>query len=409
MNKSETRVIYVTRDIERALGMEPNADYLIVTNDTPYSEILKQKYPDFITLISSSTGDLLDTAELLEADQTRSLVNGQNKPAAILVFKNYNKVELIVKANDWHLLNPPVELAEKVENKISQIDWLGKDADVLLPKHRIVLAKDITWSNKPFVIQWAHGHTGSGTLLIQDKNDLEELKEKFPERQARVTEFIKGPSFTVNAIVTTDRILSGNISYQITGAAPFTDNIFTTIGNDWSLTHSLLSETEISTIAQIIEKIGRKLQKEKWLGLFGLDFIRDDERNQIYLVEINARQPASTTFESTLQKEIRQKGLHGPTTFEAHLASLLEQPLSEDLIPINDGGQIVQRITKLVMSVSEQTIQALEFAGYKAILYPNTEDNTDLLRIQSSRGLMENHNKFNARGKEIIDILGNNQ
>src|SRR6185295_8622412 len=132
----------------------------------------------------------------------------------------------------WKLLNPPAVLAEKIENKISQISWLG-DLAKYLPPHKVEIMKDIQWAGEPFILQWAHGHTGEGTVLVRSEADIATLRHKFPDRRTRATSFIYGPSFTVNVVVGHDKILPGNINYQITGAEPFTTNAFSTVGNDW--------------------------------------------------------------------------------------------------------------------------------------------------------------------------------
>jgi hypothetical protein len=52
------------------------------------------------------------------------------------------------------------------------------------------------------------------------------------------------------------------------------------------------------------------MSAQGWRGLFGIDVIKDLERNAIHLIEINARQPASTSFEAKLQnctQRIRDK------------------------------------------------------------------------------------------------------
>lgn len=65
-----------------------------------------------------------------------------------------------------------------------------------------------------------------------------------------------------------------------------------TVGNDWSRAHSLPDNT-ISQIAMITKKVGDGLFEEGFRGLFGLDLIVDD-KGKAFLIEINARQPAST-------------------------------------------------------------------------------------------------------------------
>ncbi len=405
-SSQKTVILYVTRDIERALGMEPNEAYQIVANKTAYAVSIQQKYPDFVHLVDSDkkNDSLLDTWEILEYLEKNtdkfSRLNFQDQNTHILVFKNISKIEEICKKNGWSLLNPSCTLAEKIENKMTQVEYLGALGEKYLPPHSLKLTKEIMWEKKPLVIQWAHSHTGLGTTVINSADELRAIKDKFPERMARVSAFVSGPSFTLNVAVGAPKISLGNISYQITGIPPFTENPFTTIGNDWSLTHSLLNETEIAFIETMADEIANKLLADGWKGLFGIDIMRDDELDKIFLIEINARQPASTTYESQLQSKNRELGVDGQTIFEAHLGIG-----SGQIIPINDGSQIIQRVTRLTQSISAKQITSFKDAGYDTILYSNVEENEDLLRIQSEMGIMETHGRFNKRGKEIIELL----
>jgi len=395
-------ITYITRDIERALGMDPSANYHIVSNKCPYSESIKNKFPDFVTLIESPAKPM-GTSDLITA------FSKDHKPEAansdLLVFKNTSRVEQFATTEGWHLINPKATLGETIETKMSQVEWLGDLGKKYLPKNSISIASNLAWTGKPFILQWDHGHTGGGTVLISREGDLKYIKEKFPNRMTRRTEYVRGPSFTVNVVVAQHKILVGNISYQITGTLPFTDNIFATVGNDWGLTHSLLNEDEIEYIQEMARNIGKKMNISGWRGLFGIDVIRDDDKNVINLIEINARQPASTTFESVLQQKYRAQGVKGLTTFEAHIKALQGEDLKDELIPINDGAQILQRITRAIQTISPEKVAKIESAGYSTVPYVNTMHNEDLLRIQSELGIMETHGRFNKRGKEILDII----
>lgn len=391
-------IIYVTRDIERAAAGLGMPDFFILTNAHPYAQELKERYPNSIFLIESE--ETLDTHELLSHTEAMAIIDKLN--ADIVVFKTTSHIEKICSEKGWNLLNPKASSAEKIENKITQVAWL-QELESLLPPHKILLTKDIVWDKKPFMIQWAHSHTGDGTLLIQSEKDLDLVRSKFPEREARVTDFIKGPMFTMNIVTTPDSILKGNLSYQITGILPFTENPWSTIGNDWSIPHTILSEAHIEKIHAMADMIGKKMQEEKWKGLFGIDVIYDEERDSLHLIEINARQPASTTYESQLQQLLRIQGSTGSTTFEAHIHALTSHTSREQLVFINDGAQILQRVIREGQTVHPEGLRA---AGYTTISYPNTKTNADLLRIQSQRGIMETHMKFNTRGKHIIELLG---
>lgn len=260
----------------------------------------------------------------VSGEETLDLLKKVPTGTNVVVFKNNAAIERYCKENGIILLNPPAELSEKIENKITQVKWLG-ELSSLLPKHEITLVKNILW-NTPYILQWAHSHTGEGTLYIED---IKEIKEKFPDREARITQYIEGPIFTVN-IVVGDTIEVGNISYQITGLKPYTENRFASVGNDWSLANKIAPKKEIIDIA---EKIGARMKSSGWKGLFGIDVVHGDK---VYLLEINARQPASATYESILQKT--------NTIFENHIKALLGEPLHTNT-PIIEGAQIINRRT----------------------------------------------------------------
>ncbi|MDP3962540.1 MAG: hypothetical protein Q8Q03_01600, partial [bacterium] len=149
MKFGETPIIYVTKDKERAGGVPEGNGYSILSGDG-----------------TKSTLELLQNSNLPEGSR-------------ILVFKNSMQIEELAKEKNWELLNPSAKMAEKVENKITQVEWLG-DLVRFLPEHRVAIAKDITMETSSFILQWAHSHTGDGTFLIQKESELKEIQKQFP-------------------------------------------------------------------------------------------------------------------------------------------------------------------------------------------------------------------------------------
>jgi len=383
-------VIYVTRDLERALGLPTTTPgYHIISNYTDFAKTTVSG--DNILLIQEQ--ELLDTWQLLRHEQVKAYINQLDNPV-LLVFKNTPQIERICQENNWQLLNPTAKLSNRVEEKISQLDWLG-DLRKYLPAYTVGLCQDIVYQDQPFILQFNRSHTGSGTFLIRNQAELDEVKKKFPQREARTAKYISGPLFTNNNVVSKDKILLGNISYQITGLPPFTDLEFATVGNDWALPHEYLNEKQIEQYQQIAAAIGEKLRNDGWLGAYGIDVVVATDSQQLYLVEINARQPASTVLESQLQKT--------NTIFAAHLASLLDKEVKE-LTSINDGAQIILRNNGQV-TVKPEVKARLEAAGFTVVTYDNTKPNSDLLKIISPHGIMASHNTFNDLGKKILSFL----
>ncbi|MFA4831085.1 MAG: ATP-grasp domain-containing protein [Patescibacteria group bacterium] len=413
-------VIYITRDIERALGLPLDTEgYFIISNSTDFAKGLAAKQTN-ILLINAERP--LNTLELLSRDETSGFIERINKPN-ILVFKNNRLIEKICKKRKWNLLNPSPELSAKVEEKIFQVEWLGALAKYL-PPHQIQLCREVKWRNKPFILQFNTAHTGLGTIFIDAKEQLAEIQNKFPKRPARVAKFIHGPIFTNNNIVAPDKILIGNINYQITGLSPFTDNPFATIGNDWKLPRGSLSQKQIEQYHKIANDVGAKLRADGWKGLFGIDIILEEKTGRLYLLEINARQPASAPYESQLQrsaisnkqstcpptggssKQIRQNDQlpnYPITIFEAHLAALLNLDLSSyELIKIKAGAQIIQRITAFRHTMSNERINNIKHKGFNVIPYErNIAPGAELLRMQTAGSIMKSHNILNKTASRL--------
>lgn len=394
---ADKTIVYITRDLERALGQQTVvAAYFIITNSTPFAKEMSRLHHN-IVLIDSP--EILDTHELLVHPDTEKFLNNQTNPL-LLVFKNTTTIEHICKTHGWTLLNPPAILANQVEEKISQVAWLD-DLARFLPKHHIQVLKDVTFTGKPFILQFNRAHTGSGTILIDNETILSELKEKFPERPVRITAYISGTMITSNNIVFADTIMVGNPNVQITGLSPFTDKPFATVGNDWALGNSILSEAQQKQYNAMVTAIGEKLRASGWRGLFGIDCMLGND-GQLYVIEINARQPAGTTFESQLQQK-------SPTVFDAHIWSLLgEKAENQTLTSVTDGAQIILR-NQTNVQYTEATltifVSRLESLGFTVTRYYNTEPGSDLVRIQSPTGLMKSPTQLNERGESIVNAL----
>ncbi|HCM53832.1 MAG: hypothetical protein UV82_C0008G0059 [Candidatus Magasanikbacteria bacterium GW2011_GWD2_43_18] len=400
-------ITYIARDIERALGVPENTvNYAIISNNSTFAKEAVHRYD--VALVESDK--TLSTQELLH---NATIEEGTH----ILVFKNTKAIERIAAEKGLQLLNPSAALAGRIEEKISQLDWLG-ELETFLPPHHVAVCKELSFDGEKYIVQFNHAHSGEGTMLITSEKDLASIKETFPERPVRVTQFIDGAVYTVNSVVHAGGVLVSSPSYQITGLSPFTDNAFTTIGNDWGVANNMLSNEQKSSIANMAMSIGEKMRANGWKGLFGIDIVVEENSGKVYLIEINARQPASTTYESQLQTVLvvnRQPHPNPPlikgreyvlSTFEAHLKALLGENLSEyTLVPIPSGAQILQRVTKDITDVSIEQISAIRDLGYNVIVYDERKIGVELLRIQSNASFIQAHNVLSQKGSEIAEIL----
>lgn len=403
---SRQSVLYVARDIERALGLgSQTPGYGIISNFSAFANNIAQGRDDIILIKENRP---LDTRELLVHPKAIEAILAKTNPR-IVVFKHTKQIERICREHGWNMLNPSADLANRVEEKISQIEWLGK-LRRFLPETFVSTCQAIEWRERPFILQFNRAHTGSGTHLVASKEQLEQLQRAFPKRPARVSAYIKGPVFTSNNIVTASDILVGNISYQITGLAPFTDNPFATVGNDWGVVKTLLTKEQKQAYTNIVRAVGTRLKRDGWKGLFGVDIALEEKTGKLFLIEINARQPASAVYESELQRNARRDG-RAVTTYEAHMAALLDIDLSEKyIVDIHDGAQIILRNADTQdKHLAVQIKTDLEKNGFHVIAYANTKHGSDLLRIQSKSSIMDHQNTMNEYGKNIVNCIEKKQ
>ncbi len=391
--------------MERTLGVHLGTDgFFIISNYSEFAKSLARKYKN-IFLVKNTEN--LDTWQLLKRKDVISYIDKNKKDKTnVLVFKTTNHIEKICEENSWNLLNVDAKLSSTIEQKVSQIEWAQNcGLDHLFPKYQITTCKDVEWKGEKIILQFNHSHTGSGTMLIELPKQIKEIQKKFPDRPCRIAQYIIGPLFTNNIVLWDEKILLGNISYQITGLKPFTNTAFATIGNDWALPHKILNKEQLNQFYNIAQIVGEKMQYSKWKGIFGIDVVWDEKKDKMYLLEINARQPASTSFESILQQPNEDN--KNITTFSAYLASLLGIPYNnEKLIKITDGAQIIQRNINTSINNRIPNIQEkLREEKMNVIRYDNTTPNSDLLRIQSNNGIMRSHNTFNNNGKKILNIV----
>ncbi len=370
----EHPVLYITRQAERADSLS-TAGYEIFSDE------------------SRSTRELLTDPRVAELFA--------NKPEKnLVIFKTNRQAEQVCKLNNWNLLNPSADLAERVEAKISQTKWLGELANLLVP-FAIRRCSELVYDGTPVIVQFNHSHSGLGTILQDSEAQVRELATDFPDRPVRISKFIDGPVFTSNNVVTGTRVILGSLSYQITGLPAFTDNPFATIGNDWGIVNKLLTAEQQRKAREISTKIGERMQRDGWRGCYGVDLILDKNTDELYLIEVNARQTASVTFESMLQKSLVPEL---PTTFESHIASLANIPFESSPAMITAGARLIRRQSSV--AIAEDAVGKLQVLGLSTVESVPEKPGEDLLQIRSnSVSLMAGHNKLSPLGEEVAKLV----
>jgi len=310
-------IFYVTLDPERALGLEdvlPNYT-IICPYKSQLTEHLKNERVSIVALEEQVPQKELSkivkkgTYGILQSNFVRKYINtnvGYRKPH-IMVLKISQLIEDFCRKQGWKLLAPKAKVAEQFENKISQYKLLKNTVpypETTLAHLRMFPKSKSANSTRRMVLQFNRGHSGNSTFFIRSAQDLEKLIKKFPKRAAKISEYIKGKTYTLNCLVLkSGKVISGSISEQITGLKGATNNPNTTCGNDFTSPRKL-SRGSIKKIQEISQSTGVALYKKGYRGLFGIDVIIQNKGGKVYFIEVNTHQPASISFEAKLHRKI---------------------------------------------------------------------------------------------------------
>lgn len=298
-------IFYICNDPERALGLEKGVKnfHIICIDDNPIIDYLQNAGANVLSLnraTGEKNGIYRNSKIALEHQLTQNYIkdhtpSGQTPNA--MFFKIAANIEYTAQKLGYKVLNTNSTLNKRYENKISQYETLSQ-FNIKFPPTLIASLNSLNYKElkekfgEQFVVQFDHGHTGNSTTFIVSEAEFTALQNTHQSKMARVAQKINGKAFTLNAVATRYGTVYSGLCEQITGVRELTEKSGATVGNDWTKTR-FLSDFALSQIKEITEKVGDLMFRDGYRGLFGLDLIVS-ENNQVYLIEINARQPAST-------------------------------------------------------------------------------------------------------------------
>jgi len=308
-------LFYLSNDPERSLGLEGLLDnfYIVHIDANQYTDVFDQQKINYFCLEKNVNQNTIfrSSLKLLQHIKTQNyiqnIVNTNNySNKFIQTFKISPAFEMLVKKLDFKLLNTSAKLNRLFEDKLSQFTEL-QHLKITIPKTFLAKPSEISFEtakqqlNTPFVIQFNRGHTGGGTLMINNEYEYTIATKNNSNRLIKFSQFITGLSYTINAVVGKTETYMGGLSYQITGIPELTTLKGGTVGNDFGF-RAGITDQALNNIKKTVDTIANHMRNKGYLGLFGLDFII--KNNKVYVIEINARQPASIPLYSKLQ--IRQ-------------------------------------------------------------------------------------------------------
>ncbi|BCX14026.1 MAG: hypothetical protein KatS3mg085_558 [Candidatus Dojkabacteria bacterium] len=316
---------YISKEAERGLGLEK-----LINN---YQVVCKEN--DHIA--QSVSAQVFENAR----NTTELLTKNPKIKEGDVVQTFYHQITLYSKLvqKKCKVLNPNPSFSKIFEDKIKATKFL-ESAKVKFPKFKITTLDIDSIKSFPaqkMVIQLPKGHTGVGTLILDKSDNIAEKIKNLKGSLVKISEFIDGIPMTINGCITNNGVFVSGVQYQITGIPEACSNEATTVGNDWGLGYKIYKNHK-NEIIRNIQKIGEAMRKIGFYGLFGVDFILN---NDVWIIEINARQTANLPMQTKL--ELQHDTLPLMCLDIAHFLDIdFDYSAPSDLTPL-EGSQIFLR------------------------------------------------------------------
>mgnify|MGYP005839158131 CR=1 FL=1 len=345
-----------------------------------------------------------NSTSLLLNKETQRYINekSKDKKPLILVYKSSYKIEKLAKKKNWIIAIAPKKFGKKLlENKVNFRKILKK-IKVAPPPGKIVslnFLKNRRLSDlerefgMPFVIQHPGKGGGKGTFFIKNSKVFSFAKKYLRKERPKeiiISKFIKGPSPSITGCVTRHGILSTRPQYQICdepllNIRPKRGGLF--CGHDWS-SGGNFSKNILKQAKEAVDRVGTYFKKIGYKGIFGLDFILDEQSEKLYVVECNPRLLASLPVLTMVQYE------NGEIPIIAfHLLEYLNIPYFIDIKKIN--SQMWQKKEGAQMFLYNPfKKRAKKKNDFNPGIYLSREKNLRFLRSAYELSHIKNTNEF---------------
>lgn len=305
--------MYFSRDIERGLGLENHLEnYYLASVEESYivDQLNANSERAFCLSAYDKNIDADSTLQLITNSNTKewikNIVGDKNFYAQLFQFSQ--PVIFNLEKLGATVLNNSASMNRKFEDKLSQAEVFNA-YNLNFPAYKIVKLnnqklEEIT-NNRPdeigtplCVVQINRAHTGSGTFFVKNEVDWDHILLNHKGNEVKISDFIRGDSYTINGCVTKKGIFVAGLQYQITGIQELTHGEGSTVGNDFTYANRLEDGIK-QKIFNMAKKVGEVMEEQGYRGLFGIDIVVDN--HNVYLIEVNARQTANISLQTKLE------------------------------------------------------------------------------------------------------------
>ncbi len=369
----------------------------------------KQELPhDEFQSIEDINNYLMEHKEVVDYVKSRKKGNTAGK-ALFLMFDQ--KTEALAKSLGLQVCFPAAKLRNFMDNKVNTNRIAEKARVPCVPyvlskvksyKHLREISKKL---GEKLVIQLPYGDSGHTTFFISNEADWEkhavEIKK---ESEVKIMKFIRCRGSAIEACVTRHGTIVAPLMTELVGFKELTPYKGGWCGNE--ISNNLFSQAIQNKARKYTKQFGDQLIKEGYKGYFELDFLIDQDNNEIYLGELNPRITGASSITNHALFALADVPL-----FIFHILEWMDQPYEINVNTINkrwSQPDYIDNWSQLVIKHVDKSIELVSQAPRSGIWKMNADDTVTFSRMDTHRRAVEAENeafflRINKKGDYLYE------
>ena len=320
--------------------------------------------------------------------------NGKAGKALFLMFDE--KTEKLAKKIGLDVCFPSAKMRNFMDNKVNTNRIAEKAGVPCVPyvlsgvKNYEHLRKVSKKLGEHLVIQLPFGDSGHTTFFISGKEDWDKYEEEIiSEKEVKIMKRIKCRGSAIEACVTKHGTIVAPLMTELVGFKELTPYIGGWCGNE--IASDAFSENIQKKARKYTRMFGDQLIKQGYKGYFELDFLIDEDSDQIYLGELNPRITGASSITNHAVFALADAPL-----FIFHILEWMNRPYELNVQAINKRWSLPENIdtwSQLVIKHTDDTIEYITDAPASGIWKMQPDHSIHFDRMDTHRRAVETNNE----------------
>ncbi|MEQ9425424.1 MAG: biotin carboxylase [Cyclobacteriaceae bacterium] len=333
---------------------------------------------------------------LLEHKEVVDYIRSRGKKGKALFLMFDPKTEKLAKQLGLEVCFPSAKMRNSMDNKVNT-NRIAEKAGVPCVPYVLAPAKsykDLQKVSKKLgndlVIQTPFGDSGHTTFFISNEEEWKKHEEEIvKEKELKIMKRINCRGSAIEACVTRHGTVVAPLMTELVGFKELTPYKGGWCGNE------IYADAFTPTIRRKARKytqlFGNQLRKEGYKGYFELDFLINQDNNEVYLGELNPRVTGASSITNHAVF-----GLADMPLYLFHILEYMDQPYELSVNAINQRWFRPENIDswgQLVIKHTEDNIDIITEAPKSGIYIMNDDGSITFSRMDTHRRAVESENE----------------